>query len=162
MHFPAQPHKIICLLCILRENHAANRTRLFQSAGRVDEARAIHLGGLVETNKRKRIIPQLSASSLGATTTSSRCENPRAREHAFSSPWLESRRQALLSCRRDEIRYFVKVISPRKVSFRRVIASAPFPPTAAALHATRAREKKKQEEESKVYADEGTSRRQAG
>jgi len=40
----------------------------------------------------------------------------------------------------DEIRYFVKVISPRKVSFRRVIAPAPFPPTAMALHAVRARE----------------------
>lgn len=40
----------------------------------------------------------------------------------------------------DEIRYFVKVISPRKVSFRRVIAPAPFPPTATVLHAARARE----------------------
>lgn len=56
--------------------------------------------------------------------------------------------------RRDEIRYFVKVISPRKVSFRRVIASAPFPPTAAALHATRAREEEKTEEP-KVREGEG-------
>lgn len=62
------------------------------------------------------------------------------------SPWLESRWQALLSCRRDEIRYFVKVISPRKVSFRRVIASAPLLPAAAALHATRAREERRKGE----------------
>lgn len=68
------------------------------------------------------------------TTTSSRAR--------FSlQPRLERPAGSPLFCPGDEIRYFVKVISPRKVSFRRVIASAPFPPTAAALHATRAREK---------------------
>lgn len=101
----------------------------------------------------------LHLGRLGAATTSSRGDARISARARSPSPWLESRRRALLSCRRDEIRYFVKVISPRKVSFRQVIASAPFPPTAAALHATQAREAIEEDEKEKVH-EEGPSRRQ--
>lgn len=136
----------IYLLHIFRKKLAANRIRLFRSA-RLTE-RLIHLGRLVETNKHKRERwRRVRGAGISAWARS-------------LSPWLENRWQAPLSCRRDEIRYFVKVISPRKVSFRRVIASAPFLPTAAALHATRAREEQRKEE-SKVRG-KGPSRRQVG
>lgn len=119
-----------------------------------DPSRQARLNKQAQTHTENRISRRLEA------VTSSRDDARISARARFLSPWLKSRRQALLSCRRDEIRYFVKVISPRKVSFRRVIASALFPPTATALHATRAREEEK-EEEPRVRG-EGPSRRQAG
>lgn len=136
----------------IHSGRTLSRIRLFQSARRTTK-RAIHLGRFIETNKHKRIRYTTGDVFAGSDVRISVRARP-------LSPWLESRRQTLLSCRRDEIRYFVKVISPRKVSFRRVIASTPFLLTATALHATRAREEEKKEE-SKVHG-EGPSRRQAG
>jgi len=111
---------------------------LFQSTKRSEASRSISAGSLKQTSTNAYHISVDSERRFRGAMWES------LRERVFSSPWLESRRQALLSCRRDEIRYFVKVISPRKVSFRRVIASAPFPPTATALHATRARKEEKE------------------
>lgn len=63
-----------------------------------------------------------------------------ARRRPFTAPSPSAEKPPgprLSSLDGDEIRYFVKVISPGKVSFRQVIASAPFPPTAVALRVSR-------------------------
>lgn len=134
-------HGIHRSICYIYSERASQRIVDARSNLRCrTSARSVSAGSSKQTGANAYGKPRLGRLEAATSSRDDARISARAR---FLSPWLESRRQALLSCRRDEIRYFVKVISPRKVSFRRVIASAPFPPTATALHATRAREEER-------------------